>query len=639
MSAAVQREVWLLGTAGHIDHGKSSLVKALTGTDPDRLPEEQRRGMTIELGFARLDAEGMRFGIVDVPGHERFVRTMVAGATGIDLALLVVAADDGVMPQTREHLEILDLLGVESGVIAVSKADLADADRVRRVEADVRAAAADTPIADWPASAVSSQTGAGLEPLKALLVAAARRARRARASEVFRLAIDRVFAVRGRGTVVTGSVISGRAAAGQTLELLPAGRMVKVREVQTHGEAAGDVRAGQRAALNLTGLEREAIRRGDELATPGYLGAARYIDARVRLIRRRESPLPTHRRVRVSMGTREETAMLVCLDADAIRPGGTSLVQLRFVTAVPASHGQRLIIRDETASATIGGGVVLRAASRRIGPGPQEIESLRRMESGDPAVRVEEVLRLSGVVVPRAERVACLAGIEPTEATAFVARLREAGRLTRAGTAEILDDVLRGLSERAADHLGRHHRRAPLEPGIQADRFVGWLERRSAPGCGRAILSRLIESGVVVTRGPYAALATFRPRLSEEDAALLERIWAELRSAGLDPPEWPRLKALAGQSRQRAAAMLELARSDERFVAVGPELFVEATAMARLCEAVREAGRSGRRFRLAEVRDVLGLSRRSVLPLLEYLDRVRFTRRVGDERVLQDAET
>ncbi|MEE8169008.1 MAG: selenocysteine-specific translation elongation factor, partial [Phycisphaerae bacterium] len=307
----------ILGTAGHIDHGKSRLVQALTGTDPDRLPEEQARGMTIELGFAHLDLPGrdgqpgVRLGIVDVPGHERFVRTMVAGATGIDLGLLVVAADDGVMPQTREHAEILHLLGVAHGVVAINKADLVDDERCDAVAEQIVEMTAGTPLHDWPIVRVSAATGSGLDALRDALADVLSAAPDARESAVFRLAIDRVFAVRGRGTVVTGSVLSGTVEPGATLALMPAGLTGRVREIQSHGTSAATVRAGQRAALNLTGIDRARITRGAEMATPRYLTPSRYVDANIHVSSRRERPLASFRRARVEMATWEHVALIV----------------------------------------------------------------------------------------------------------------------------------------------------------------------------------------------------------------------------------------------------------------------------------------------------------------------------------------
>ena len=634
----------ILGTAGHIDHGKSALVKALTGTDPDRLPEEQARGMTIELGFAHLnlpapsgEKDAIRVGIVDVPGHERFVRTMVAGATGIDLGMLVVAADDSVMPQTREHVDILDLLGVRTGLIAISKADLVPADRIDAVRSQIAALVHGTTLADWTTVPTSAKTRQGLDELCSIIARLALALPPRDAGSIFRLAIDRVFAIHGRGTVVTGYVLAGKAAPGATLELQPVGLSCKVREVQTHGTAVQAVVPGQRAALNVTGIDREQIERGMQLATPGYLAGSRYVDASVRLLPRREKPLPSHRLVRVSMGTSEGMAMLVVVGGTQLEPGKDALVQLRFERPVCAAFGERFILRNETAQATLGGGHVVRPISRRVRPKhPDELEALQRAESADAYIRLEEAVRRAGFASPTPVRLACEVGVQPDEATKLMDRLRQSGQLTPiSGGRAVHKDTIEAIQHRALAYLTRHHAINPLEPGILRDRFVGWVEKRSAPGLGKTIVERLETAKVAVTRGPYIAHHEFKPALSAEDAALLERLVKEIEAAGFDPPAWSAMKATGTLSKQRSKVLEDLAKCEKRLVQLGPQQFVSAVAIARLKEAVRKLGK-GRQFKLAEVRDELQVTRRVVQPLLEYLDRIQFTRRVGDERVLTE---
>ncbi|MCK6482645.1 MAG: selenocysteine-specific translation elongation factor [Phycisphaerae bacterium] len=634
----------ILGTAGHIDHGKSSLVRALTGTDPDRLPEEKARGMTIELGFAHLDlsappgdadTRAVRLGIVDVPGHERFIRTMVSGATGIDLAMLVVAADDGVMPQTREHAEILDLLGLRTGVVAINKVDLVDDDRAESVAEHVRQLTEGLSSGDWPIVCVSAASGRGLDELRHTLRLTALAAPQRRASAIFRLAIDRVFAVQGRGTVVTGSVLSGAAQAGTALELHPGARPCKVRELQSHGQSAANVRAGQRAALNLTGVDRETIERGMELATPGCLTASRHVDARLRILSRRARPLASFNRGRVEAATWEQIATVVALDGDEMQPGTAGLVQLRFRTPVVAAHGQRFIVRDENAQATIGGGVILRPVSRRMTrKATDDIGGLKELESADAARRVAEVLRHAGFEPVRDEALACRAGIEPAEAAASRAALKRDGVLTSpVGGADVHADVVRALRGRTMAMLRRFHESSPGAAGLPVERVVGWIERRSAAGIGRALFAALTAEGELVVRGPFVSHRSHRPALSPEDDKLLESLIGELQAAGLDPPAWDKLKCVAGLSKPRQARLLNLARGDARVVLIAPQHFASAEAVDTFKRAVSELATDGQRFTLAQVRDRLKLSRRAVQPMLEYLDRIQFTRRIGDERV------
>jgi len=643
---ALRRRSCILGTAGHIDHGKSSLVLALTGTNPDRLPEEQRRGMTIELGFARLTlglehglAAPVQVGIVDVPGHEKFVKTMVSGATGIDLGMLVVAADDGVMPQTREHVDILDLLGIRLGLIVISKADLTDTTRIEQVRAQIADLVRNTGLRGWPIVSASARQGAGLDAVRRTIADLFAQLPATADGAVFRLAIDRVFSVHGRGTVVTGSVLSGKAAVGTTLELQPAGRTCKVRELQSFGDTLNDVAAGQRAALNLTGVEKEQIERGMELGTPGYLTPTRYVDTRVRVLARRDRPLPSFCKVRISIGAMEVMATLVVIGADRIDPGVEAWVQLRTHAPILASYGQRFILRDETAQDTIGGGRVVRPVSRRIRPkAAEELDSIRRADDADPFVRVGESLRAAGLETLTPMRIACQTGIEPADVPPLIARLRSSGVLvTLPGGREVHRTAVDALEQRTLAYLTRYHATHAQEPGILRDRLTGWIEQRSAAGSGKVLLDRLLAAKRVLLSGPYIAHADFRPALSPEDAALLDRLIAEIAAGAFDPPAWSALKTVAALSKQRAKLLEDLAKCEPRLVGYGPGQYISREHFDKLKATVIDLARSGP-FKLAQVRDALNLNRRAVQPLLEHLDRVHFTKRVGDERVLMEGK-
>ncbi|MCG8404893.1 MAG: selenocysteine-specific translation elongation factor [Phycisphaerales bacterium] len=639
-----QRRFCLLGTAGHIDHGKSALVEALTGTDPDRLPEEKARGMTIVLGFAKLEIAAedgqsapTQIGIVDVPGHERFVKTMVAGASGVDLGLLVVAADDGVMPQTREHVEILDLLGVERGAVAITKADVAHADRIPEVKAEIADLVRFTVLKDWPVVVTSAKSGQGLDEIRSVIRGLVGALPPLEESSIFRLAVDRVFSIHGRGTVVTGSVLSGKVAPAAALELQPSGQLCKVREVQSHGEVVTDAAGGQRAALNVTGLDRGRIERGMDLATPGYLTCSRYVDARIRILLRQEKPFRTHRNVRVSMGTRETMARLVVIGADRIEPGDEALIQLHFFEPVVAAFRQRFILRSESAQTTVGGGHVVRPISRRVRPLHAEtMEEFQRAESPDAFLRFAEAVRRAGFEEWKAERLACEVGIEPGHVEEFRQRLEDEKTLITIGGRRVHQATVEAIERRALAYLKRHHANKPSEPGWSKDRFVGWIETRTAAGLGRSVLERLETRKLVIIQGPYVAHHEFRPALSGEDAAQMTQLVDEIKAAGLDPPEWKKLKTIQPLSRQRAKVLEGLAKIEPALVSFGPQRYISADAMERFKHTVRELGTGDRKFKLADVRDALQLSRRVVQPLLEHLDRVQFTKRVGDERILLD---
>ncbi|HPF40344.1 MAG TPA: selenocysteine-specific translation elongation factor [Phycisphaerae bacterium] len=639
MGTEETRTTLILGTAGHIDHGKSSLVKALTGVDPDRLPEERKRGMTIDLGFAHLDVASngvtYRFGVVDVPGHERFVRTMVAGATGIDIAMLVVAADDGWMPQTQEHADILDLLGVRRGVVVLSKSDIAPDERRAAVREEIAERVRGTLMRDWPIVETSARTGAGIDTLLAQLAEVAASLAVADASPVFRLAIDRVFSVHGRGTVVTGSVLSGRVHVGDELQVLPNGGICRVREVQTHGEVVDDAIGGQRAALNLTGVERDALERGMELATPGYLEATRYVDARVRLLGSVDGGIRSHRRVRMLIGTSEAMATLVVIGGGGMEAGAEAFAQLRVHRPIVAGFSQRFILRDETAAHTIGGGAVIRPCARRVRPNLDEASrSIAMAASEDPGARLAEALRDAGFDSLTHMALAGRIGVEAEDVTTMMAALTERETLVEMDGRLVHRETLERLLHRVSGMLLRHHAAKPGEPGIQRDRLIGWISARSAPTLGKRLLAELERRGVVVERGPYRAHRDFRPAMSIEDENAMAKVVTEIESAGFDPPAWDKLRAVRSMSRQRAKSLADIAKTDPRLVYFALGCYISARSMEAFREAVNALGSGGKRFKLADVRDKTGQSRRVVQPLLEHLDRVGVTKRVGDERIL-----
>lgn len=630
----------ILGTAGHIDHGKSTLVKALTGTDPDRLPEERRRGMTIELGFAHMDVTdgetSLRFGIVDVPGHEKFVRTMVAGATGIDVAILVVAADDGWMPQTQEHADILDLLGIERGIVAITKSDAVPAERLGAVRAEITERASKSIIANWPVLETSAKTDSGIDALRSALARIASTIPQTDNSTVFRLAVDRVFTVHGRGTVATGSVLSGRISPGDELEILPAAVPCKVREVQTHDKMVDAAASGQRAALNLTGIDRDSIERGMDLVTPGYLAASRYVDARVRLLSTVDAPLKSHRRVRVLIGTTEAMATLVVIGADAIRPGDDAFVQLRVHRPIVGGFHQRFILRDETAARTIGGGTVIRPQARRVRAMLAEtLQSFEQAASEDARIRLADALRESGFNAATDLQLAGRIGIEPHQIPSLLESLASEDALAEIKHLRVHRDTLSTMLDRSATMLKRYHASRPNEPGIQRDKFIGWIAARSAPDLGKLLLKALESRGTLVARGPYLAHQEFSPAMSIEDELAMNEVFAEIEAAGFDPPEWQKLRVIRSVSRQRAKSLSDVARTDPRLVSFALGYFISADAMERFRAIVADLGANGRSFKLADVRDQAGQSRRVVQPLLEHLDRTGFTKRVGDERILR----
>src|SRR5947209_810529 len=444
----------ILGTAGHIDHGKTSLVKALTGIDCDRLPEEKARGITIDIGFATLDLGEYRLGIVDVPGHERFIKNMLAGATGIDLAVLVIAADDSVMPQTREHLEILRLLGLRHGAIALTKCDLVDETTREVAELEIRDLVQGTFLESAPLIPTSAQTGTGIPELKAAIAEACATVEQRAGKQWFRLAIDRAFIVQGHGTVVTGSVTSGSVRVGDEVEWQPRGGRVRVRSLQNHDTAVEEIHRGQRAAINLAGVHHEDVVRGQELATPGYLVPSRVLTVRLHCLADARRPIKHRASVRFHLGTAEVMGTVALLDCDAVQPGAWGLAQVFLEEPVTATWGQPFVVRGPSATQTLGGGQVLQPAARKVRRRHLEIlERIEQLWTGDAERRALTVAWFGGFGGFTHADLVRGANVAPDQAEALIARLKERGDLVEvavSGARRLLlhADMVKELDER-----------------------------------------------------------------------------------------------------------------------------------------------------------------------------------------------
>ena len=675
-AADAGRRYLLLGTAGHIDHGKTSLIKALTGVDTDRLPEEKLRGMTIELGFAHLEvgegADAVCFGIVDVPGHEKFVRTMVAGATAIDVVLLVVAADDSVMPQTREHLDIVKLLGVRCGVVAVTKCDVVDAELAELVCEEVRDLLAGSPLEDAEMVKVSSTTGSGLDELKEALHRESHDVAERETSEVFRLAIDRVFSKHGRGTVVTGSATSGTVSIGDTLELLPSRKLCKVRGLQTHFDQADRLRLGQRVAVNLTGVEKGDVSRGDELASCGYFTPSRMIDVQLVALSSNAKPIKHLQQVRFCTGTKECFARVRLLGGVEQSPtpegvgsprvgsrraglrglaaGAQGFAQLESDEPLAAAWGQQFIIRDETDSRTLGGGMVLRPVSRRLNRTDQADDAgLTKLLDGDEADRLEEVIRFQRSKQratvggqPDEMQLACAGGIAPQRISAVLQKLEQQNRLIALGDQrELVPAVMiEECCRLAVERLQHFHTKHVDEPGYPLDSFVGWLQQRWGESLGAHVFGQL-KSGSRPTLqllGRYCCLAEFAPKISSEEERLLKQMVAEFEAASFQPPAVAALKCAASASKSRVGKLIKIATATGELVQISPGIVVHAGRLDELKERMAREIRTRGGLTVADIRTLIDSSRKYVVPLVEYLDKTGFTRRVGDQRVLVDGD-
>ncbi|HKA06174.1 MAG TPA: selenocysteine-specific translation elongation factor [Gemmataceae bacterium] len=627
----------ILGTAGHIDHGKTALVKALTGTDCDRLPEEKARGITIDIGFARLDLGDYRIGVVDCPGHERFIKNMLAGATGIDLALLIVAADDSVMPQTREHLEILRLLGLKHGVIALTKADLVDETTREVVELDIRELVKDTFLADAPIIPTSVITGLGIEELKRAIAAECAKVVQKQEAEWFRLAIDRSFVVQGHGTVVTGSVTSGTVRVGDELAWQPRGEMVRVRSLQNHERPVEELHRGQRAAINLAGVSHEDVARGQELATPGYLTPTKVLTVRLNTLPANRRPIKHRAQVRLHIGTAETLATISLLDCDHADPGQWALAQLFLEEPVTAVWGQPFVLRDSSAEHTLGGGQVLQPVAGKVRR--RHVEVLERIEKlwGDnPANRAEVVAWFGGYHGATPADFVRGAGVGPEQVNQLLQQLQGAGKVVEvaAGGKKVLlhADRVAEIEGRLLEVLAKLHEQNPLVTTHDRPSVLSQLSYVGDEGVLQGVADRLLKTKKLIGDGKRIARADFKPKLSANQRKLKDQIVDATRAAAFQPPDPAGFAAKAGGNAASLKDIYEVAIAEGLLVRVTDEIYLHADIAAEMRSRLQGKLAGGAGATVAEIRDLLGTTRKYAVPLCEYLDRVGLTRREGDLR-------
>ena len=627
----------IVGTAGHIDHGKSALVEALTGTHPDRLAEEKRRGITIDLGFAFLEEEGVRFGFVDVPGHERFVSNMLAGAAGIDVLLLVIAADESIKPQTREHYDICRLLGVKRGVVALTKRDLVDADTLELVRMETEEFLRHSFLERAPIVPVSSKTGAGLEELKKALKTAAANVPGKDAARYFRLPIDRAFAMKGFGSVVTGTLISGSVGAGDEVELFPGGDRLRVRGVQSGGHAVERATPGQRTAVNLAGIEHTALKRGMALAAPGIFRKTRRIDVRLESLASVRK-LKQGAKVHFHAGTAETIAEVFLHGEKELLPGGSAFANLKLQEELLLLPGDRFIVRQFSPVVTIGGGVVLDALARR----PMRRDTgraafLEILEKGNH----EEML---AAMTERAlfglnlEEIVARTGWLENEIHAAAQKLSATARV-RVVAAEPLVLVSGKLFEevrkKILEKVEKFQKENPLLPGISREDLRASLGKRVRTETFRAALEDLTAQGKVETPGELVKKAGSEIALRPEEAKAKEQIEAAFAAASLAVPSVQEVLQKLAVETKRAEKLLQILLREKSLVRVSPDLIFHRQALAQLKEQLFTYKKAkGDRISVPLFKELTGITRKYAIPLLEYLDRERVTRRAGDERVI-----
>ncbi|MFZ2448750.1 MAG: selenocysteine-specific translation elongation factor [Syntrophobacteraceae bacterium] len=633
----------ILGTAGHIDHGKTSLIRALTGIDTDRLKEEKLRGITIELGFAHMDLPGgERLGIVDVPGHEKFVKHMVAGATGIDLVALVIAADEGIMPQTREHMEICELLRVKKGLVVLTKTDLVeDPDWLEMVRDDIMGFLKGTFLEGCEIVPVSAVTGEGIEDLKKSLARLFGEVESKSADGPFRLPVDRVFTMRGFGTVITGTSISGRLQVGDPVFIYPSELKSKVRGIQVHSLDVQEVLPGQRTAVNLQGMERALIQRGDVLASPGALAASHMIDIQLDLLKSAPRPLKHRAKIRFHTGTAEHLATIILLDREELKAGESTFAQVRLDQPTAALRGDRFVMRSYSPVQTIGGGTILHPLPRKH-KGSAKREAAKALEnlfkSGDSDIILwhlhdagwaglgEQELRIRTNV---AQKFLEKTLQQFTTVKKAIIYDKENRRLIHP---EALNEIKSSIKEILADH----HQKFPLKPGMAKEEIPAQLAKPLDVKLYNFVLRQLAEADELVQEMEWVRLSSHKVALSKAEEAIREKIEKIVRDAGLQPPFFREIAAGLGGSPKQHHEVLEWMLAKGILIKTKDDIYFHAATLnefqRRLVAWLREHGE----ISTTQFKEMTQASRKYTIPLLEYFDAQKLTIRVGDVRKLRD---
>jgi selenocysteine-specific elongation factor len=633
----------IVGTAGHIDHGKTALVRALTGVDADRLPEEKRRGITIDLGFAELALGDVQLGFVDVPGHERFVKNMLAGAHGIDVVALVIAADEGVMPQTREHFDICRLLEIKNGLVVITKSDTVDDELLGLVRAEAEDLVAGSFLESAPIVSVSARTGEGIEELKQTLARIAERVGERSSDTVAHLPVDRAFSMRGFGAVVTGTLVAGSIAEGDEMDLWPAGKRVRVRGLQVYGKPVKQADAGQRTAVNLGGIEVESIERGMVLAEAGRLRTTQIIDSLVNVLAGAPRSLRSRARVRLHLGAAELLARVRVLETgEEIAPGRSGFVQLRLESPVVALPSERFILRSYSPSVTIGGGRVLDATTgKHRGRELADVrERLNALIDADNAEQVALFLESAGTAgLSQADLIARTGWRDPVLLAALSAAIASQ-KVVEAESYYVGRAAFSSLQDAAQLEVNNHHDRHPLSRGLPRETLRERHFAHTPPEIFRAVLAALETSGVLASDREVVRAASHSLSLSVADAALKENLEKIYSDAGLEAPTFEEALERANGARssgEHARELLQLLIDAGTLVRVANELFFHRTALEKLLADLRAYGAEHEPDRLIDVpafKQLGGISRKFAIPLLEYFDRERITRRAGDKRLI-----
>jgi selenocysteine-specific elongation factor len=619
----------ILGTAGHIDHGKSALVKALTGTDPDRLKEEKERGITIDLGFADLAyPDGLKVGIVDVPGHERLIKNMLAGAGGMDIVLMVIAADEGIMPQSREHLDICNLLKVKKGLITVTKSDLVEEDWIELVQEEIRDFVKGTFLEDAEIIPLSSKTGHNIDILKEKIRELAMNVEPKSEKGIFRLPVDRIFTLKGFGTVVTGTAVSGSISVESNVEILPKGIRAKVRGLQSHGKDIRKARAGQRVAMNLQGVGKEDINRGDVVAIPDKLKTTYFIDADIEILK--NAPLKNLKNrslVHFHAGTTELTGRIIIYDSEELKPGNTAFCQLRFKEPITVMAGDRYIIRRFSPLMTIGGGEILDVSPKRRRR-DERMKDLEVFEKGSLQEKLLVKIFQGGLQGVAMADIAAWIKVEPSELQSEISKLAKEGKIFQYEGRIIHQEKYAEFEQEVAETLAGFHKSNPLKPGMSKEAL-----RALHKGIDQKLFEILLgQISDVVLERELIRLKTFKIALTQDKKVLKDKILKALEQSEFQPPSKDELAKSISIKPQEAGELLKIMTAEKSLVRINDSLYIPMDNYSKMIDDLKSFFSTKSEMTVGEFRDILKTSRKYALPFLEYLDSNKITLRVGEVR-------
>jgi selenocysteine-specific elongation factor len=629
-----------MGTAGHIDHGKTSLIKALTGTNTDRLKEEQQRGITIELGFASMELpSGQNLGIVDVPGHEKFVKNMVAGATGIDLVVMIIAADEGIMPQTREHLEICTLLGVEFGLVALTKVDMVDEEWLMLVEEEIEAFVQGTFLENRPVVPVSALTEEGLPELVRLLDTMCASIPTRSDTGLFRLPIDRVFTMKGFGTVITGTLMSGTIAVGDPVVLYPTGTESKVRGLQVHNQSVATAVAGMRTAINFQGLEKAVVQRGDMVGAPDTLVPSHMVDVTLDYLQSNTKALKNRTRVRFHSGTSEMMGVVVLLDCEQLKPGEKAFAQIRLEGQVVLVRDDRYVLRSYSPVRTIGGGRVINPVPAKHKPlRPEVIDHLKSLIDINPETVIQSLIRATDQNGCSYRDLIISTNLTEKKLGQLLQTLASRKKVVQYDKERrmfIHRDVFERVQGEIRAHLEKYHRQFPLKPGVRKEELKSKLPRHYDPKLFSNALQAMLKATIVVQEEDIVRLAGHTVSLGVDQQTVRDRILSIYKQDGLMPKYFKQVSTQLKTDPDQAEQVMNLLVDEGLIIKVKEDLFYHHRHLSQLQDRLVEHLSSHGEISTPQFKDMTGASRKYVIPLIEYFDRIKVTIRIGDVRKLR----